>query len=80
MPSFSPLMPAALIDCVATGRDPTPHELVDLAERVWSEAGRSRSAFAWGDLPSSSLDRAIAMRVACLAFRGTATNATDKRG
>jgi hypothetical protein len=72
--SFSPLMPDTLIDCVATGREPTFAELVQLADRVWSEASNERSAFGWDRDRPSRIDRAIALRVAQLAFRGSDWN------
>lgn len=74
MSSFSPLMPDTLIDCVATGREPTFAELVQLADRVWSEASNERSAFGWDRDRPSRIDRAIALRVAQLAFRGSDWN------
>lgn len=59
-----------LIDCVAHDRDPTIAELLDVAGRIWVEAGVDRSAFAWGRLPPASDDRALAVRAALVALRG----------
>jgi len=63
----------ALIDCVATGRDPTLQELLDVAERIWRETGQSRSAFAWRDVPSAADARAQAIRLALTALRGSSS-------
>jgi hypothetical protein len=62
-----------LIDCVATGRDPTVQELLAVAERIWSETGRARSALSWRYLPTSSEDRARAIQLALAAMRGSAS-------
>jgi hypothetical protein len=75
--SFSPLMPDALIDCVATGREPSAVELVELADRVWSEAADRRSAFDWDGRPTRTMDRVIALRAARLAFRGSCAEPTQ---
>lgn len=61
----------ALVDCVATGRDPTVQELFDVAERIWSEVGQVRSAVAPAGLPSESEGRAQAIRLALVALRGS---------
>lgn len=77
MRSFSPLMLDALVDCVATGREPTVHELAQLADRVWSDASSRKSAFSWSDSSSLKIDRVIAFRAALLAFRGSGCDGED---
>jgi hypothetical protein len=59
-----------LIDCVATGRDPTVSELFHVAGRIWIDGAPDRSAFAWRQLQPSSDDRASAIRLALAAMRG----------
>lgn len=68
--SVSPLMPDCLIECVATGRDPTDDEVLSMAQRMWIDGAATRSAFAWGALPASSSDRAKAVRCARAALIG----------
>ena len=60
----------ALVDCIATGRDPSVLELEGLAERMWTESA-IRSPFAWNDLSPASLDRVAALRSALSALRGS---------
>lgn len=69
--SASPLVADALVDCIATGRDPTIHDLFALAQRMWVEGAPNRSAFAWDRLASDGSDRLIAMRWAHAALSGT---------
>lgn len=71
MQRSTPLFPHQLVECIATGRDPSVLELEGLAERIWSEGATSRSAFSWDGLPSASLDRVIALRSSLLALRGS---------
>ncbi len=59
-----------LIECVATGRDPTVSELFHVAGQIWIDGAPDRSAFAWGQLQPSSSDRASAIRLALAAMRG----------
>ena len=59
-----------LIECVATGRDPTVSELFHVAGQIWIDGAPDRSAFAWGQLQPSSNDRASAIRLALAAMRG----------
>lgn len=67
----SPLFIDAVIGCVAEGRDPTVQELFHVAQRIWSDGAPDRSAFAWGRLPTASLDRLSALRSARLALCGS---------
>lgn len=60
----------ALVDCIATGRDPTIHDLFAVAQRMWVEGAPNRSAFAWDRLPSDGGDRLIALRGAQAALSG----------
>lgn len=46
----SPLMPDQLVECIATGREPTVHELFAVAGRMWIDGAAERSAFAWDRL------------------------------
>lgn len=69
--SNSPLMPDQLIDCMASGRDPTVQELFVIAERIWTDGAAGRSAFSWGCLPPNSHDRQNALRGAHLALTGS---------
>ncbi len=59
-----------LIECVATGRDPTVAELFHLAGKIWVDGASDRSPFAWGQLQPASDDRAAAIRLALAAMRG----------
>ena len=61
---------AVLIDCVSTGRSPTVRELDGLAERIWIELGKGRSAFAWGTMQPSSCERLVALRVGLVSTKG----------
>lgn len=68
--STSPLMPEQLVDCIATGREPTVHELFAVAERMWIDGAAERSAFAWDRLVPDASERLIALRSAQLALTG----------
>lgn len=70
--SISPLMPDQVIDCMASGRNPTVQELFVIAERIWTDGASGRSAFSWGRLPPNSDDRRNALRGAQLALTGSA--------
>ncbi|RYF07236.1 MAG: hypothetical protein EOO77_26025 [Oxalobacteraceae bacterium] len=59
-----------LIECVATGRDPTVAELFHVAGRIWIDSAPDRSAFAWEQLQPASDDRTTAIRLALVATRG----------
>ena len=69
--SVSPVIPDQLVDCIANDRDPTVQELFALAERMWTDASGTRSAFAWGGLSPVSSDRLLALRSAQLALSGS---------
>ncbi len=71
MMSATPLVADQLIDCVATGRAPTTGEISSLAERMWKECARDRSAFAWGELEPLAVDRMLAIRAAQMALCGS---------
>ena len=68
----SPLFATEVVDCVKEGRAPSVHELFVVAERIWSDGGANRSAFAWNEMPRSSAVRLDAMRAAQLALCGEA--------
>ena len=59
-----------IIDCVATGRNPTVDELSDVAKQIWSETAPDRSALSWSHTPPTSGERAVAMRLALAAMCG----------
>lgn len=69
--SASPLVPDQVIDCVSTGRIPTPTDLDTVAARMWREGAPNRSAFAWGELSPTATDRIAAMRSAIVALQGS---------
>ncbi|SFN81409.1 hypothetical protein [Sphingomonas sp. OK281] len=69
--STSPLVIDQIIDCVATGRTPTPSDLERVAARMWRDGAAERSAFAWGRLSPTANDRIIALRSAALALEGS---------
>ena len=69
--STGPLMPEQLVDCIATGREPTVHELFAVAERMWIDGAAERSAFAWDRLAPDAGERLIALRGAQLALSGS---------
>ena len=69
--SASPLVPDQLVDCIATGREPTAADLDSVAARMWREGARDRSAFSWGELSPTAADRIVAMRAAVLALEGS---------
>ncbi len=68
--STSPLVADQLVDCIATGRDPTVHDLFALARRMWLEGAPNRSAFAWDRLTADGGDRLVALRGAHAALSG----------
>lgn len=68
--SISPLMPGPVIQCMATGRDPTEQEHLDVAKRIWTDGAVGRSAFGWERLSAGSRDRLLALRNALLALNG----------
>ncbi|RYG86269.1 MAG: hypothetical protein EON59_10375 [Alphaproteobacteria bacterium] len=70
MATTSPLMPEHLVDCIATGREPTVHELFAVAERIWIDGAAERSAFAWDRLAADADERLIALRGAQIALTG----------
>lgn len=69
--STSPLIPDQLVDCIATGREPTVHELFAVAERMWIDGAAERSAFAWDRLAPDASERLTALRNAQLALTGS---------
>lgn len=73
--SFSPLFADEVVGCVGEGRDPSPQELSSVAERIWSDGGANRSAFAWSDLSQASFARRHALRAAQLALCGVSESA-----
>lgn len=69
--SVSLLISDQLVDCIANDRDPTVQELFALAERIWTDASGTRSAFTWERLPPDISDRLVALRAAQLALSGS---------
>ena len=69
--STSLLIPDQLVSCIATGREPTVHELFAVAERMWIDGAAERSAFAWDRLAPDAGERLTALRNAQLALTGS---------
>ena len=69
--STSPFMLDQLVECIATGREPTIHELFAVAERIWTDGAAERSAFAWDQLAPDASERLVALRGAQLALTGS---------
>lgn len=65
------LIAGPVVDCIASGRDPTGDELFQVAERIWTDATGERSASAWEQLPPDSAERLLSLRAAQVALRGT---------
>jgi hypothetical protein len=64
------LIEKPVIDCIASGRDPTVHELFHVAERIWTDVG-SASIPTWSELPVNGLERLAALRAAKAALGGS---------
>lgn len=71
MKSTTPLVCDEVIDCMSAARFPTVPELYIVAERIWTDCEGSRSAFAWGELPTEAPERATALRAAHMALCGS---------
>lgn len=71
MRSISPLFEDAVIDCVATDREPSVQELFRVAERIWSDGAANRSAFRWGRLAPTDAEKLLALRAAQIALSGS---------
>jgi len=65
---YGPSIAKELVECMATGRDPTVPELMDLAQRIWIEGAEDRSAFAWGQMATDTSERISALRTAAAAL------------
>ena len=65
------LIADAVIDCIASGRDPTIHELFHVAERIWTDAGAMVPVLSWGELPPGGMERLAALRAAKAALSGS---------
>lgn len=78
--SISPLFADEVVDCMGEGRAPTVRELFRVAERIWSDGGADRSAFAWKSLSVVSVARCDAMRAAHLALCGQVAAAAEQSG
>ncbi len=68
--SATTLIPDQLVDCIASGREPTVQQLFAQAKRMWIEGAAERSAFAWNRLAPDACERLIALRAARLALAG----------
>lgn len=55
---------------MATGRDPTGQEHLDVAKQIWTDGVAGRSAVGWERLSAGSRDRLLALRIALLALNG----------
>lgn len=71
MRSLNPLFEDAVVDCVASDREPTVQELFQVAQRIWTEGAADRSAFRWGMLPSAGSEKLLALRAAQVALSGS---------
>lgn len=67
----NPLFEEAVIDCVASDREPTDQELFQVAQRIWAEGAANRSAFRWGSLPPANSEKRLALRAARIALSGS---------
>jgi hypothetical protein len=65
------LIAGPVIDCIVSGRDPTVHELFDVAERIWTDMGAMASVLSWSELPMSGAERLAALRAAQAALSGS---------
>ncbi len=70
--SANPMVSDQLVDCIASGREPTIHELFSQAESMWIDGAAGRSAFSWGQMARGSNERMRALRHAQMALTGTA--------
>jgi hypothetical protein len=64
------LIARPVVDCIADGREPSVHELFEVAERIWTDTRTARSAFSWSDLPVDGSERLISLRAAQAALTG----------
>jgi hypothetical protein len=71
MRSINPLFEDAVIDCVATDREPTVQELFQVAQRIWAEGAADRPAFRWGILPPTDTEKLLALSAAYVALSGS---------
>ncbi|MBB5711937.1 hypothetical protein [Sphingomonas xinjiangensis] len=69
------LFPRSLIDCIAQGRAPEPHELEAVAARLWEEGFGHGSGTDWATCPLKDATRAAADA----ALSGTAKPANGRR-
>ncbi|WP_242141036.1 hypothetical protein [Sphingomonas sp. TREG-RG-20F-R18-01] len=71
MRSINPLFENAVIDCVATDRQPSVQELFRVAQRIWLDGAADRSAFRWGRLAPTDAEKLLALRAAQVALSGS---------
>lgn len=71
MKSTTPLICDEVVDCISGGRLPSEPELYVVAERIWTDCGRARSAITWGDLAPEAPERVVAVRAAHVALCGS---------
>ncbi|WP_029624172.1 hypothetical protein [Sphingomonas sp. PAMC 26617] len=71
MRSINPLFDNAVIDCVATDRQPSVQELFRVAQRIWSDGAADRSAFRWSCLAPTDTKKLLALRAAQIALSGS---------
>ncbi|GAY19510.1 MULTISPECIES: hypothetical protein [Sphingomonadaceae] len=79
MRSINPLFEDAVIDCVATDREPTVQELFHVAQRIWAEGAANRSVFRWDCLPPTDTEKLLALRAAQAALSGSVAHDTPRR-
>ena len=71
MRSINPMFKNAVIDCVATDRQPSVQELFCVAQRIWSDGAANRSALRWGRLAPTDAQKLLALRAAHIAMCGS---------
>jgi hypothetical protein len=65
------LIAGPVIDCIASDRSPTVHELFHVAERIWTDAGAATSTSSWSELPVDGVERLASLRAAKAALSGS---------
>jgi hypothetical protein len=71
------LIAGPVIDCIASGRDPTVHELFHVAERFWLDAGELASVMSWSELSPNGKERLASLKAAKAALSGCDVGALD---
>lgn len=69
-------IPRPIIECIANNRDPSPDELLAVAERICGELGVPSQAFGKAELREADA-KLISMRAAYAAFTGSRQDASN---